>query len=636
MSGPAIHHIVADEYLNNLKKKYADRTSTLFWNSLDSGDFAPIYHLGAQGPDFLFFNMNDWPLGGAVKTVAQAYWDVQNFLEGLEKKVKDAVPDFLWDCIDALDKAADRSVALSQIELLLHDIKRNIDAIQTDLNSWVTNYITDTYDLYNVIKHPQQSGQDYAEWWWFDTLHIRRTGSFLSELMNQSTHPSLERAYALGYLTHYATDTVGHPFVNIISGGPYRTHSQRHKVVENHQDVWAFSKYRNSEFVTSNLAKLYIINGNSNELPKNLKNYLLKCIKSVYYTDGIPLYGRDINSDDLDLAYKSWLIWFTKITNDAGLPLPKPYSLNGELAAVWDKFKTNVGDLADFIGDSLSRINSLWDFLKALAALIIGPILLAVAIIDFLLGQLTVLVTAPIRFLLSLSYEALYNAYTNFRQGLVLSGFAFPHRSRLGHYLVAHMVHSESLDLCSHNAQSLPLAKAYPASKYTGHVSGYHLVYPYPKLPNCELDTCEGCPKSYFSADPSWYMTDPALGFDPVHYEYYRQFVESDVGSSDENDIANRYRQFSQVVAQGGLGNAVAFSDALYSEYLMKGKLTEYIDFNLDSDRGYAFKCWRKVANINLLNSPITDYSRTNVPIENDKKVKNNQTDIIYPDRSIL
>ena len=46
------------------------------------------------------------------------------------------------------------------------------------------------------------------------------------------------RAYALGYLTHLATDVTGHAVVNAISGGPFRTHWQRHHLVENHIDAY--------------------------------------------------------------------------------------------------------------------------------------------------------------------------------------------------------------------------------------------------------------------------------------------------------------------------------------------------------------------------------------------------------------
>jgi hypothetical protein len=45
------------------------------------------------------------------------------------------------------------------------------------------------------------------------------------------------RAYSLGYMTHLATDTTAHSFVNSICGSPFRTHWQRHHLVENHIDT---------------------------------------------------------------------------------------------------------------------------------------------------------------------------------------------------------------------------------------------------------------------------------------------------------------------------------------------------------------------------------------------------------------
>src|SRR5215471_18823951 len=48
------------------------------------------------------------------------------------------------------------------------------------------------------------------------------------------------KAYALGWMTHLATDVTGHPFVNEKSGGPYRTHWQRHHLVENHMDALVY------------------------------------------------------------------------------------------------------------------------------------------------------------------------------------------------------------------------------------------------------------------------------------------------------------------------------------------------------------------------------------------------------------
>ena len=43
-------------------------------------------------------------------------------------------------------------------------------------------------------------------------------------------------AFAVGWMSHCATDVTGHAFTNAKSGGPYRTHWQRHHLVENHMD----------------------------------------------------------------------------------------------------------------------------------------------------------------------------------------------------------------------------------------------------------------------------------------------------------------------------------------------------------------------------------------------------------------
>lgn len=638
MSGPAVHHIIAKEFLlKSLKIKYSDPTSMAYWDQMDTGKFAPIYHLGAQGPDFLFFNMNDWPSGGVVKSLAQHYWEIQEFMEDFVVKVKELVPVELWEAIDTLETlkkdAVERSATLSEIESLCNDVKNNIDGLKILVETKIKEYVTDSFDIFNELQHPLQHGQQYSEWWWFDILHYRRTGRYLGELLKNSSNYTPERAYALGYMTHYATDTVGHSFVNAISGGPFRTHAQRHKVVENHQDVWAFNHYINGEFITSNIAKHYIINDDPVSLPQNLKTFILQCINNVYYENGNPLYGKSLSEDDLDISYKCWLKWFTGSTNDHKLPHPKPYSLTAEIAEEWKKFTKNVGDIGDYVGNSLSGGGGLLGFLKALAALIAGPILLAGAAVDFLIGEITTIGAAPMRFFLSLTYEAIYNAYQNFRQGLVMNGFGFPSIAQLNHPFTRHMINSRYVDKFMHNANSLPAANSYPSTKFNLIGPESHLVYPFPIAGSLEIDKSAGFPNSYFPSDPSHYMTDSNLIFQKDKYDYYRRFTEI---NPNPDNLDSNFNKFSVEASEGGLGNAVNFSEALYAEYLEKGKEINFIDFNLDSDRGYGFKCWRKVTDTSFINKPVNDYKNTNVPIELDKKVPNTQTDIIDPDRSVL
>jgi hypothetical protein len=51
-----------------------------------------------------------------------------------------------------------------------------------------------------------------------------------------------ELAFAIGWITHCATDVVGHPFTNAKCGGPFRLHWQRHHLVENHFDAAAYDR----------------------------------------------------------------------------------------------------------------------------------------------------------------------------------------------------------------------------------------------------------------------------------------------------------------------------------------------------------------------------------------------------------
>jgi hypothetical protein len=65
------------------------------------------------------------------------------------------------------------------------------------------------------------------KWGFGDLLHWRRTGRFLANLWAVAEERSGEpgeraKAFALGYLTHIATDVTSHAYVNQIVGGPAR------------------------------------------------------------------------------------------------------------------------------------------------------------------------------------------------------------------------------------------------------------------------------------------------------------------------------------------------------------------------------------------------------------------------------
>ena len=80
--------------------------------------------------------------------------------------------------------------------------------------------------------------------YWSDIFHYRRTYQFpfvlfeharnaLAVAADDDARKDAEArvAFAVGWMSHCATDVTGHPFTNAKCGGPYRDHWQRHHLV---------------------------------------------------------------------------------------------------------------------------------------------------------------------------------------------------------------------------------------------------------------------------------------------------------------------------------------------------------------------------------------------------------------------
>jgi len=76
----------------------------------------------------------------------------------------------------------------------------------------------------------------------FEFLRWHHTGDFALELLNQATDVS-HRAFAYGYLSHVSASVIGENFVNKITGGPYRTHWWRNRLVGNFIDSWTYGYF---------------------------------------------------------------------------------------------------------------------------------------------------------------------------------------------------------------------------------------------------------------------------------------------------------------------------------------------------------------------------------------------------------
>lgn len=624
MPGPAIHHLIAKKLKQNIlagsglghNADYAKLQASLS----DSKNF-PYLFLGCQGPDFLFFNTKDWtslPLGDAVKM----YYEVYDFIEDFKKKVKDIVPQPVLDALDALGAAEDAVVSnsstLTELQELFGNMQQVVDALLANLTEMIKKFITD-FNVYDLLAHPYRDGQPKGEWWWFDAMHYRKTGEYAKALLNKTTPGSPLHLYAIGYLTHVSGDSVGHPYVNINSGGAYRTQSQRHKTGENYQDVFNMFTAENKDWNRSQLHAFYNFNfdGTVNPigdedpvpdphtvLPDDLAKLIAETLTEVFGSGAANdnEYGRTITPADVDAAYRLYYKWFRNATETGTLPEPIPYSLSEELEEVWETAMDNLGDIGDFLEDAVDNAGSfnILAIFIVLAALIVAAVAAAAALIDAVLGALTTLTVSGIRAAACLIYEHLYNAFQNFRLGVSLNGLAYPMKEHLNEVRFTQFKNTgfpDPFGVVSNDLKTaLPKLKVILDGGFLDQIfhREKHLVYPPVDPAASEPNKVIGGPDSYFSDTSLHY----AFGNIPLDKDFI-DFLTTLAG--DENKLTDYFnlakRQKDEIPT---IGNAVTLAEELYDR-IKSGK--EVPDFNLDSDRGYAYTCWTQ-KDINGPNPP--------------------------------
>src|SRR5262249_9056903 len=167
---------------------------------------------------------------------------------------------FQQDLEDFLVKVAGTFEAIADV---MGQIQRYIDGLLNDLTVGILDNIQNTVNLIaGVIKEfflsllvdnglnlwpffesSRQKDNPRTQWFWADYLHYVRTGKFVRKLLDLGQDNPNLRAYALGYLTHYVTDIVGHPYVNQVVQAPWRLYWQRHHLVENFIDAYVWDRW---------------------------------------------------------------------------------------------------------------------------------------------------------------------------------------------------------------------------------------------------------------------------------------------------------------------------------------------------------------------------------------------------------
>lgn len=611
MPGPALHHMIAD------RLRAAIQSNGGLGESLSASDYAalqalladprnlPYLYVGCHGPDPFFFNTKD--MSPTLGKFVEIYHDLGDFLREFEEMLLAAVPQPVLDALAAFDEAANQviqsSSLLTEIKQLFDDLNGVLTAFMSTLLEALKKYVSE-FNLFDVLDHPYRDGASRGEWWWFDAMHYRKTGKFAQAMLEATRDMSSpNHLYALGYLTHVAADTVGHAYVNLYCGGPYRSQAQRHKTGENFQDVFNLLAANNVDFNYSKLHALYNFNFNgvvsdtepaaNPVLPAGLASFIADTLNRVFDDDPQPGpdYAKQISASDVDDTYRIWYRFMKSFTESGTLPPPVPYSLSAELREVWEKTLDNLEDVGDFLEgavDTASNFGILSIFI-ILAALVAAAVLAAIALADAVAGAIATLGTATIRYAACLIYEQLYNAFQNFRLAVSLNGLGFPMREHLGEPRFRQFITPAMPDPTGVNAVAvahrLPLLRFKPSLSSDPLAAIFsqerHLVYP---LTAGEKRQTHAAPTSYLSALPLHY----AFGRIPLDGDLLDQLVALAAGPNRSED------DLLQILQKRQLGNAVELSGALYDRWFRGDRLP---DFNLDSDRGYLYLTWTQAGN---------------------------------------
>ncbi|MEO5609640.1 MAG: zinc dependent phospholipase C family protein [Ornithinibacter sp.] len=234
--------------------------------------------LGAVGPDLFFFSQDysSGPLAAApfqddllMLAMAAYYWGdaaKENDYEPLLLLLAEVNGTFaeIARILIRLQKAWQEFVAVynKTIKKFVDEVVTVLDDLTGGLVQEFTTAITNladailqviemevlTYaDIFSWFSLKMRQGWDEQGFVWSDMLHYRRTSQMAANLLVQAraqhkagaSKQQYEQflAYILGYVCHLGTDTIAHAFVNEQCGGPFRTHYQRHHVIENHMDA---------------------------------------------------------------------------------------------------------------------------------------------------------------------------------------------------------------------------------------------------------------------------------------------------------------------------------------------------------------------------------------------------------------
>ena len=203
--------------------------------------------VGALGPD-LFYMLPDFSgaKGVVIRNVIKWAMDVWSEIDA--------------EFVSKWDKwvgpiSTNTSSIIAQLDGgVLNMIGQALNNLAASVVTAIEGLITSMGDWFGILTSGVPQGYGDSAFYWSDAFHYRRTYQFAYTLYRQAKadldaatddtsrqNAEARVAFAVGWLSHCATDVSGHPFTNAKCGGPYRDHWQRHHLIENHIDAQCYT-----------------------------------------------------------------------------------------------------------------------------------------------------------------------------------------------------------------------------------------------------------------------------------------------------------------------------------------------------------------------------------------------------------
>lgn len=193
-----------------------------------AGKLMRFANLGAVGPD-IFYAMADY--GSELQDIEDFYIKVIGTFEAI------------GDALGQIQRYIDGVVNTLTLDIV-EQIENTVSLITGVVKDFALGLLIESgYNFWPFFEAARQRDHPRTEWFWADYLHYVRSGCFVAKLLELGKNNPNLRAYALGYLTHYVTDVVGHPYVNQVVQAPWRLYWQRHHLVENFIDAYVWDRW---------------------------------------------------------------------------------------------------------------------------------------------------------------------------------------------------------------------------------------------------------------------------------------------------------------------------------------------------------------------------------------------------------